>query len=43
MTTAAFDVGGVVLPRPFNVRRFGHVGVFHPNLSAAQVFQGPLA
>ena len=29
MTTASYDVGGLVLPRPFKVQRFGHLGLTH--------------
>ena len=26
MTTASYDVGGVISPRPFRLRRLGHIG-----------------
>ena len=33
-----FDVGGVLLPRPFKVRRLGHFGYYMNDLDAAAAF-----
>jgi len=38
MTAATYDVGGILLPRPFKVRRLGHVGFFHADNEAATRF-----
>ena len=37
-----FDVGGVLLPRPFKVRRLGHFGYYMDDLDAAAAFYSQL-
>lgn len=36
MNLSTYTVGGVKLPRPFKLRRLGHVGTFQPSLADAQ-------
>ena len=33
-----YFVGGVIMPRPFKIRRLGHFGLWSANLDAAQAF-----
>lgn len=37
-TSAHYDVGGVLLPRPFKIRRFGHFGYLVDHLDEALAF-----
>src|SRR5262245_44037048 len=39
-TTTRFDVGGVLMPRPFKIRRLGHVAITVDDLDEAIDFYG---